>query len=237
MSYAAQLRALVACFAGSAGRLDLEARSFGGVGQEHLAVWPKADALPLAALNLLRDDWSLRLAAVPRAADGHTLADVPIVLVLWLPRTLFSADTGWRYQVDPAAHAAIARALETMPAPSVLVDGGHELWAGWRLEAPLRDLPHATRVLTTLAARLGGTSEPLADLPHWSLPFAGPIRNWHDAPREDVTILEADPTRCYALEAIEENAHVGHVDAPAGTDPRARRELGRGATRHHRRPA
>ena len=121
---------------------------------------------------------------------------------LWRPATRFDKTTRWRHAVEPAAQEAIAAAL--MPAPSVLVDAGHEVWAGWRLQMPFdltREADQAQAAQAALAARLGADVETAKDLDA-PLPLCGVIRNWNANPPNRIEIVVAEPERRYDVEQL-----------------------------------
>ena len=124
----------------------------------------------------------------------------------WRPETRFDRDTGWRYTVTPEAQVRIREALDGFPlAPTVVVDGGHEVWAAWRLEPVLavdRDPARARALPDALAERLGADVEAARDLAA-TLPLAGVIRNWNQTITDLVDIVDVEPARRYRVEDLE----------------------------------
>ena len=191
-----QLAGVLQCIAGS-GSVVLRSRTYDGIGEQDLIVTPPY-SLPLPLITLILDRWSVRLAPITRAAGGQLL-DLPTAFVVWHPPTEV-VDRAPR--VTAAAQRTIAAALRTMPPVSLLIDGAHEVVAGWRLERPLTDLHQAKALLVGLAERLGGETTPLEDLAAFDVPFAGIVRNWSGTNHEYIHLDEVNPTRRYALTAL-----------------------------------
>jgi hypothetical protein len=202
-TYTDRLSAALRLFNGCRGTVTIAGRSLHGFGEQGALIAPPFDqGVPLPVLQLLVDGYSLRLS--PATRSGQALAEMPFLWVLWRPATRFDKITGYRHAVEPAAQAAIADALATMPLPSVLVDAGPEVWAGWRLAEPF-DLLHQTTeargAQVALAERLGGDVKTAEDLSA-TLPLAGVIRNWNNIQREYIEITIAEPARMYRVEQL-----------------------------------
>jgi hypothetical protein len=200
-SYADTLAAVLRCFEGCKGSVIVVGRTLSGLGQQDAHLSPPFDALPMPVLNLLADGFSLRLS--PATRSGQALDELPFLSILWRPKTVFSKATAWRHAVDPEAAAQIAAALATMPAPSLLIDAGPEVWAGWRLTEPvdLRQQLDAARVTqAALAQRLDADVQTAEDVTA-TLPFAGPVRNWGAHP-PFIEVVIAAPERTYRIEQL-----------------------------------
>ncbi|MDI6773338.1 MAG: hypothetical protein QME77_12240 [bacterium] len=203
--YTDALAAALRLFDGGRGTVALSGRSLHGIGEQDAHIAPPFD-VPLAVLQLLVDGYSLRLGLATRSRQ--VLAEFPCAWTLWRPATRFDKITGYRHAVEPAAPEAIAAALATMPVPSVLVDAGPEVWAGWRLLEPLdlrRSADQARAAQVALATRLGGdiaAAEGLGGL----APFAGRVRYWNNTIPDFITIAEVELTRRYTLDELTKEA-------------------------------
>jgi hypothetical protein len=181
-----------------------------GIG--HTGAWIPSGPLahlPEPVLGLLRDARGIR---VPLASGSVAPLDLPAAVVVWRPARLFSAETGWRHAVDPAAVARIEELLDGFPLPpAFLVDGQHELVGVWPLAEPLpvdRDPGQAVQLLEALAARLGGDVEAARDV-RGTIPLCGIVRNWNTTPPALVEILPGAPAATYTVAALLEAAQKG----------------------------
>jgi hypothetical protein len=177
----------------------LSARSISGISSTSLRCPLPARDVPLAALHLLISEHSLRIAPAPKAGEAYRY--LPLLWCLWRPASEFSHGTGWRHTVTEDARAAIATALAGMPPPSIHVEAGPEVWAGWRLIEPI-DLraqgDQAREFLRELAQRLGGDVERPQDFAV-DLPVAGVVRNWNGSTPDLIEIVTVEPTRRYPI--------------------------------------
>lgn len=193
-SYAAKLLAALQLFDSTRGEaMQLEWRSDSGIGHGHLRIRRPFTAVPVPLLQRLRDKCELRVYPLSRSAD--CAVDLPAVVAVWKPRTVFTE----RHAVDLEARAAINAALERFLEPSALVDAGREIGAWWALETPVR-AGEAAGVLRRVAAVLGADPPP-ADLGFWSVPLAGIVRNWNRWPHQYISLATSGAV--YPLAAID----------------------------------
>jgi hypothetical protein len=196
-----RLEALLQCFDDARAPVLFDLRSFRGFEHEQHFWAPPFQQVPMLLMQRLLEGFSLRLALVTR--EPGYLVDAPVLAAVWRPARKFHDG---RWVLCSESQAAIRTALATMPAPSVLVDGGHEVWAGWRLIGPI-SWQHAEEILPGLAGRLGALDLP-ARLSTLTLPLAGPVRSRETPEPETIEIIEADPTRRYLIaELLQENRH------------------------------
>lgn len=208
--YSAAIAAVLRCFESDA-HVSIESHSSAGFGHEHYLVNARAlagEGPPVAVLRTIAAGWSVRVAPFTRAAS-YGSPELPVLFCLWRPKTgfghsPFDSTSGHMHHVTEEAITAITTALATLPAPSILVDAGPEVWAGWRLKAPLRDMQAAIEALRSLAVRLGGEPPDARDATFSSvtLPLAGVIRNWNQNPPESIAVTHAAADRLYDLEAL-----------------------------------
>jgi hypothetical protein len=178
------------------GDVRLDFRSMDGIAHAVHDVRTPITGLPLSLLELLVDRQSMRIAPFT-VAGGRSLV-TPMVFALWRPEV--TRNDG-RPSVAPEMLKPARVGLGKMPPPSVLVDGRHEVWAGWFLTSPLA-LADAAPVLATLAEHLGAVVLPASDLAACHLPLCGPVRNWSTVHIEHVELLEAHAQRRYELSQL-----------------------------------
>jgi hypothetical protein len=211
VSSVARIADVLRLFDQAPGQVYVDARSLDGIGHESTQISPPFPCgVPLPQLSLLADNWGVRLA--PFACDGGRWVAAPLLVALWRPQILVQTSAqGVCRVVTPDAEAAIAAGLRVMPPPTVAVDAGHEVWAGWALETPITDMARAGDLLCAVAARVGADAEAFAalDKAHTSaaresltLPLGGIIRNWNNQPPEYVRVLDVAPSRRYTLDAL-----------------------------------
>jgi hypothetical protein len=200
--YTDRLAGALCLFNSCRGRVAIAARSLHGFGESGALLVAPFDHVPLPVLQLLLGGMQLRIS--PGTRSGQQLLELPILAVLWRPESAFSRETKWRHVVTAEAHAAIAETLGAMLAPSVFVDAGPEVWAGWRLERPFdltREADRAQAAQVALAARLGTDVETAKDLGA-PLPLCGVIRNWNANPPDRIEIVVAEPTHTYTIDQV-----------------------------------
>jgi hypothetical protein len=156
-------------------------------------------------LQALADGAEVRLHAAAVAADSRFVA-LPWLAAVWRPKVTFSRASHWIRVIMPEHQRPIREALASMPVPSLLVDGGHEVAAYWLLDRPIRDEREAGRALARLAEKLGAEAPPasVADL---EIPLAGRARNWN--PDSSITLVSVDLTRRYGVADLVEGVANG----------------------------
>lgn len=177
------------------GSLQTHARSLHGFGRLELALRPPFAELPHALATGVLDEYEVRLEAL--LDDVHGAPALPVVIVLFKPEVAFVER---RHIVTKDGAATVRRALARMPPPTLLIDAAHEVAAGWRLTTPIADIAFARALLTRAAVLLVDAGEPHGAR---DVPIAGPVRSWNGTDPDQVQILVADPSRRYALAAIE----------------------------------
>jgi hypothetical protein len=218
--YTDQLLAVLQCFDLTQGVIALTDRSVNGVRQSCLILHPPCRSVPMNLLTLLNQDVPVRLPVLTRNPSGQTLVDLPVAIAYWRPRTRFDRSTHWRRVVEPDAQHAITTALRTMPAPSILIDGGSAVWAGWQLDKPIRDRRQIDAVLQAIAERLGADTRAPADLQHFEVPLGGPIPDFGNLTPRYTLIAVADASRRYTLDALMPQ-EIHDADSDADRDPDA----------------
>ena len=229
-AYTDRIAAALACFnAPRDGTLTLAARTYEGIGASSAILHPPfaVDGLPLALLNLLNDGFTLRVDLVTRS--GPTALWLPMLIARWTLKSSFISSRRL-HVVSVSGLAGVRAMIATMPAPTLQVHAGPEVWAGWRLTQPL-PAKAAGPALRRLAEQLA--ADPIENLAD-TLPLAGAVRNWSNVPREYITIVDVDPSREYELADLHPADATGAAAVPPGvTHERDRSpEAGRG-----RRPA
>lgn len=170
-----QLARVLACYNDALGEVRADGRTQFGIDTEPSLCWrPPVHALPRPLCELILENYSVRISATTREADGQFLA-LPWVVIRWTPATEFHGS----HRVVPAAAAAIDAAIMRMPSPSVVVHAGPERWVAWRVQQPITDAREAHGRCRRFAAAL--SAQPIEDLAAQSLPLAGPVRSWSRA--------------------------------------------------------
>jgi hypothetical protein len=166
-------------------------------------ILPFSQEVPLVVLKLITEGNGLFVTPFVFEHRGILVPSaLPVVFACWRPKTQ-RVDIGTeksRHIVLADEKKVIAAALEVMPPPTMLVDAGPDVWAGWALTEPMVDLVAAHRLLNSLSAALKAmpVNENARDV---LLPFAGIVRNWN-AGRERVDIVSVDPSRRYSPSEI-----------------------------------
>ena len=187
-----------AAFEGCRGDVAYRTRSLDGFHAGYgVASPPFTDGVPLPMLAVVNDDLELRISPFTTVGVGH-LSDLPMIVALWRPAVTFDRS----HVVTPDGQAAVAAAIAAMMPPSVLVDAGPEVWAAWTLDAPVRDQAAAVVALRDVALKAGADVDVLSDLHAFTLPLAGPIRNWNRTDLEFIRVEHVDETARYPLSAI-----------------------------------
>jgi hypothetical protein len=167
------------------------------------ALLPFSNEVPLFVLKLITERNGLFVTPFVFENRGLWIASaLPLVFASWRPRTQ-RVDIGTAQSRDivlAEEKRSITAALESMPPPTLLVDAGPDVWAGWALTEPMVDLVAAHQLLNRLSVALKAVpvSENARDV---LLPFAGIVRNWNVG-REQVDIVSVDPSRRYSLSEI-----------------------------------
>lgn len=178
------------------GDVRLDFRTMDGIGHSVHDVRTPVTSLPFGLLELLIDRQSMRIA--PFTVAGGRAVVTPMIFALWRPDV--TRDDG-RPSVAPEMLKPVRKALGRMPPPSLLVDGRHEVWAGWFLTSPL-NMADAALALSTLAEHLAAVVLPASDLAACHLPLCGPVRNWSTVRIEQTDLLEAHAQRRYELSTL-----------------------------------
>jgi hypothetical protein len=179
----------------SEGPVHMVARSVSGIDSPArlVAAPPFADTLPGNVLKVLADrEMNLRVRPVIETVAGRFRW--PLLFVMWRPPV---RRAGRQWELEDGARERILASLATMPKPSVLIDGGFELWAGWRLDDAIDGLQQGRAALGQLGDALGAGA--FGD--DITLPLAGAIRgrDWNDA---EIDISEVDLDTGYTVTEI-----------------------------------
>jgi hypothetical protein len=217
-AYVDRIAGVLQCFnTAKDGTLTLSASTYEGFGQSAAVLTPPfaVDGLALPVLNLLSDGFSLRVDVVTRS--GPSALWLPMAVARWTLKATF-LSTQRRYVVSEHQRAGVRAALALMPAPSVQVEAGPEIWAGWRLKQAL-PAKAAGAALRRLAEQVH--ADPIENLTN-TVPLAGQVRNWTRMPVEFVTVVAVDPSRAYDLADLHPAAPDASAPLPGVADERDR---------------
>lgn len=191
-TFTERLEAVINLF-GNHGTITLKGRSLLGFGERDLLLNLPLRGLPMPLLQLLLEDWEVRIRPHLAGTDG-TFLSLPLLVAFWkLPTALIDRQ----HVVTGEGRATVDAALATMPPATIRVDAGHEAWVAWQLTQPLSDEHSARTALKAIAAQLGADAAPPE-----ALPIGGSIRNWNINIPTPIAIDEVNPSRAYGLEEL-----------------------------------
>lgn len=206
---------------GAVGELFLLGTSRGGAGREARVrqldgTRPAFHSLP--CLDWLEQGLEVRVSAAVHDSGNRGPVQLGLLFASWAFTPEFGRrseeDVMGAYYIGDADTARVAEPLARFPLPpSLVVDAGGEVWAGWALTEPLADFVDARRLQRALAIALGadtgehaqphGRPARPADDPGVFLPIGGVVRNMGASPPPRIALPLVEPSRIYPLTDLE----------------------------------